>query len=336
MDLKIHKISTAILLTLFLIGVAGAVVVNIDGSAFLLASNLNSTPMTGTHIPFPANSALSVMTCGSSCHGDQTTTIGDILVRNASKRARVPVGSNYQTLVANSSDANGISWGLPNGTLLNIQVLTSTANNATYTPTAGTKRIMIELWGSGGAGGSCTNVAGCASGGGGSGGYASYFLNPLANTTLIYNVGTGGAAVAGATGATGSPSNITVYPGGTLTKIQANGGLGGVFAAGTQAVKYTLGGAGAPVSTNGNLNGVGSTGDYGVTTATVTLGASGKGANCMLGAGGNAAVYVTAAAVAGSAGTGYCAGGSGGGTGTITVAAGGAGANGIIYIWEFT
>ena len=57
--------------------------------------------------------------------------------------------------------SDGTNWtsAVPTGTILGRQTLTS---GTTYTPTTGTKNAIVEIWGAGGAGGSCTNTAGCA------------------------------------------------------------------------------------------------------------------------------------------------------------------------------
>lgn len=222
------------------------------------------------------------------------------------------------------------SWSGVTGAFLGTRII----NNGTtsYTPTAGTKNIIVELWGAGGAGGSCTNVAGCACGGGGSGSYAMYEFDNVGSGPYTVAVGAGGTAAAGAAGNAGGS---TTFNTGSLT-ITANGGGGGQFKAGTAATKYTAGGAGGAISTNGTFNGAGAPGGWGSTSATATIGATGAGGSTSLGGGGVGVQYASAAAVAGTAAVANTgSGGSGGGTGTTTVAAGGAGANGLMLIWEY-
>jgi len=262
---------------------------------------------------------------------------------NASATARkiiVSDGTNWvastethatPSTAGNLMESDGTNWvSAAGGVLINKQIFTS-GSSATYTPTAGTNKIVVQMWGGGGAGGSCTAVAGCACGGGGSGGYALYYLSGVSGT-YTYSVGTAGAASAGAAG--GNGGNTTFVNG--ATTVTAFGGTGGGFIAGTAATKYTAGGAGGVISTNGTINSAGAPGGWGSTSATATIGGTGAGGSTALGGGGVGVVYSTAAAAAGVAAVANTgSGGSGGGTGTTSTAAGGAGAAGLIIIWEY-
>jgi len=253
-----------------------------------------------------------------------TSTKGDLIVRNTTVNTRLPVGTNYQVPIANSSDTNGITWGLPNGTLLGRQVITS---GTTYTPTTGTKRIMLEMWGGGGAGGGCS-VNACAGGGGGSGGFARAFVN-ITSPSYIISIGAAGVSSAGAIG--GNGGNTTFNTGSIV--ITAYGGLGGSVGV---LNAFNIGGAGAPISTNGGLNGAGSPGDPGQ-----GLGGgkamSGNGGSTSIGGGGVATFVNGGGVTVGNnaiANTG--SGGSGASCGAAGATAGGNGSVGVIYIWEFT
>jgi hypothetical protein len=213
---------------------------------------------------------------------------------------------------------------------LAMQTLTS---GTTYTPTSGATKAIIELWGGGGAGGSCTNVAGCAAGGGGAGGFARHYFASMGAGPFTIAIGAGGTAVAGATGGAGTATTFNTG----ATTITANGGGGGTTAAGTAVIKYVAGGAGGAISTNGTVNGAGIPGGAGMTSTVVTTGASGEGGSTSLGGGGVAVTgNISATSVAGVAAvvsTG--SGGSGARAGTTTAVSGGAGAAGRIIIWEF-
>jgi hypothetical protein len=244
----------------------------------------------------------------------------------------VGAGTGNVTFIAPSGDgsilqSNGTTWAAASsGVLFNRQTLTS---GTTYTPTAGTKEILIRMWGGGGAGGGCNAAAGCAGGGGGSGGYAEYYLTNVGGT-YTYSIGAGGVGAVGAVG--GAGGNTTFNTG--ATTITAFGGGGGAFTAGSAAIKFMLGGAGGVVSTNGHVNGAGEPGGVGMTSTVNTVVMSGSGASTALGGGGIGRSNVTGAGNAAVANTG-----SGGSGGAKIVAAGtnagGNGAAGVIIITEF-
>ena len=122
----------------------------------------------------------------------------------------------------------GSDGALPSPGLLNYVYLT-TPGSGTYTPTAGTKRILVEVWGGGGGGGGVDGIATSghwAKGGcGGGGGYCSKWIASGLAASYSYTVGAGGAGGnAGAnTGATGGTSTFS----GTGISLTANGGDGG-------------------------------------------------------------------------------------------------------------
>lgn len=243
----------------------------------------------------------------------------------------VGAGTSNVTFITPGGDgsllqSNGTAWVTASGgVLFNRQTLTA---GTTYTPTAGTKEILIRMWGGGGGGGGCNAAAGCAGGGGGSGGYAEYYLANVSGT-YAYTIGGGGAGNIGASGSAGT--NTTFNTG--ATTITAFGGAGGTFTAGSAAIKFMPGGAGGVVSTNGHVNGAGVPGDDGMTSTVNTVVMSGEGGSTALGGAGSGR-NTTGTGNAAVANTG-----SGGGGGAKTAAAGtnagGAGAAGIIIITEF-
>lgn len=243
----------------------------------------------------------------------------------------VGAGTGNVTFIAPGGDgsilqSNGTTWvAASSGVLFNRQTLTS---GTTYTPTPGTKEILIRMWGGGGAGGGCNATAGCAGGGGGSGGYAEYYLTNVSGT-YTYGIGAGGVGVVGAAG--GAGGNTTFNTG--VTTITAFGGSGGAFISGTAAIKFILGGAGGALSTNGHVNGAGVPGGMGMTSTVNTVVMSGSGGSTALG-GGGIGRNTTGAGNAAVANTG--SGGSGGAkTAAAGTNAGGNGAAGVIIITEF-
>lgn len=116
-------------------------------------------------------------------------------------------------------------FGIPAGTLLNVQVF---AASGTYTPTAGTNSVIVECQAAGGGSGGTAATSGTqnsASAGSASGSYAKvWFSSGFSGVTVtVGSGGTAGTAGAntGGTGGTSSFGTLISCPGGT-------GGNGGV------------------------------------------------------------------------------------------------------------
>ena len=231
--------------------------------------------------------------------------------------------------------ASSTTWtGFKGGALAGKQIFTGAASTTgTYTPTSGTLKAIVELWGPGGGGAGC-NDNGSAGGGGGSGGYALYYLTGVSGT-YSYQIGKGGQGSGNANGANGI-SNTTFTNGGTI--VTAFAGSGGTYIASSSAFKFAAGGAGAAVSTSGTINAAGAPGAAGITgsSTNATLGISGSGGSTSLG-GAGISVNVSNANTAGKdAVTGTGSGGSGAACGAKAAGArGGTGAGGAIIIWEY-
>lgn len=227
------------------------------------------------------------------------------------------------------------TWAVPtgtNGTLLNIQVFTSTGAQ-TYTPTSGATLAVVHIVGGGGAGGSIpstTSSQASGSGGGGGGGYSMYVYSSPATQTVT--VGAGGTA--------GTAGNNPGNAGGNTTfgaLATANGGSGGSSAASVTlgaASTFIAGGAGGSAS-GGSLNLSGSRGNYHVF---VDGGSSTIELNVMYGGESILSNITTCTLTAGANKTSYTYGGGGSGiknapSGSNT--AGNPGANGICIIFEY-
>ncbi|HDP9957478.1 TPA: phage tail protein [Escherichia coli] len=212
------------------------------------------------------------------------------------------------------------------GRLINCQVFKSSGK---YTPTKGTRFIIVEIVGGGGAGGGCQvgypNNAACG-GGGMSGEYVKARVdNPTVTTVTIGYGGTGASASVGAPGGTTSFGNTII----------AKGGLGGnVLAEGT--VPGVVGPYGAyiePGFTGANIIGSGSGYNSPGVRFSGSLAIGGPGGDSILGAGAGAQAIV---------GEGINANGYGGGGGGACVyggatqqRSGGSGMAGIAIIWEY-
>ncbi len=162
--------------------------------------------------------------------------------------------------------------------LLNY-VYYTTAGSGTYTPTAGTKRILVEVWGGGGGGGGAdgqgasTWAKGVCGGGGG---YCSKWLASGLDASYSYTVGAGGAgglAGGGEPGAVGGTSTFS----GTGVSLSAEGGGAGSGASGSASGNNTSGSVGGN-ATGGDINIKGGMSHSIITTsATIRTGIAGSG-----------------------------------------------------------
>lgn len=211
------------------------------------------------------------------------------------------------------------------GQLIGVQRFTA---NGTYTPTPGTRSIIVEAVGGGGAGGGAVaTIAGQYSvgGGGGSGAYSKGRLTSgFAGASVV--VGAAGAALSGATGGAGGTSSF-----GAL--ITATGGLGGLSQGNGAAAVVAYGGGGATLGATGNIgNAGGTTGGYGVFVPSGALfPIGGVGASSFFGGGGFGSSAL-------DGGPGLAPGAGGGGSSNIPSSAarpGGLGAAGIVIVWEY-
>lgn len=212
------------------------------------------------------------------------------------------------------------------GRLIQCQVFKS---SGTYTPTKGTRFIIVEIVGGGGAGGGCQvgypNNAACG-GGGMSGEYVKARVdNPTVTTVTIGYGGTGASASVGAPGGATSFGNTII----------AKGGLGGnVLAEGTApGVVGPYGAYTEPGFTGANIIGSGSGYSSPGVRYSGSLAMGGPGSDSILGAGAGSQAIV---------GEGINANGHGGGGGGACVyggatqqRAGGSGMAGIAIIWEY-
>ncbi|MFO1057895.1 MAG: hypothetical protein U1E53_13115 [Dongiaceae bacterium] len=217
------------------------------------------------------------------------------------------------------------------GGLIGVQVF-STPGTATYTPTAGTNSVVVEVVGGGGGGGGCatTGAGQVALGGvGGAGGYARERLNSgfTGVTVTVGAKGSGGAAGAsnGTAGGTSSFGSLVSATGGGL------GQGGSAVTTPTLQAKVGVNGAGS----GGDINCGGIPGTFGIATASTSgFVRSGNGGSSVFGGG---AIGADGSA-AGNAALGYGSGGSGGANlaSQATGQAGGNGSDGVVIIWEYS
>lgn len=212
------------------------------------------------------------------------------------------------------------------GRLINVRVITA---SGTYTPSAGTKSVVAEIQGGGGAGGGSLGsvpTQASAGTGGNAGAYILHrFTTPPSGITVT--IGAGGMGVPGANG---NPGGNTSF--GSMT---APGGAGGIYYAPQTPPLFSFNNSSSVTPTGGNLvNKAGQRGDPATVTSPL-YGGSGDGGASLLGGGGDGR-GVVAVSSNGNTATGYGAGGggatSGGGSGGN--ASGGNGAPGVVIVWE--
>lgn len=265
------------------------------------------TVTTGTEA---ANPVLPALPAGQLPVAQLRLDVGMTAITNARiKDERIPVGSGAAT-----------------GGLIGVQTFTT---SGTYTPSAGTGSVVIELVGGGGAGGGSAATSasqGAAAGGGSAGAYARARLT-TGFAGVPVTVGAGGAATSAASprGNAGSTSSF-----GAL--VTAPGGLGGYVGFAAPAGVIVGGSEPGATATGGNLlNTIGNSGDPAfVIGISVVIG--GNGGNSAFGGGGCAGGN-------GPGSAGGAPGAGGGGASAIFSSAGrngGAGANGIVIVYEYS
>lgn len=229
--------------------------------------------------------------------------------------------------VLDDGDVTGLAArfsGVGTGRLLNVQRFTA-AGSYTYTPTPGTKSIVVEVIGAGGGGGGTISDGASGGGyvgaGGGAGGYASSRITDVpASVTLT--VGAGGIGGQGGfddTGATaGSSSSFqglsaTGGSGAGMDTLIAYGGQPGMGAGGN--LFNSRGSSGGMMQTlngiNGSIPGYGGASKYDGGPCGAP-GGTGPGLNGLYGSGGS------------------------GGQSYDAVYVGGNGGDGLIVVWEYS
>lgn len=285
---------------------------------------------------------------------------GDVLYRNATVWTFLPAGTAGQVLTTGGAGANP-SWaaagagsgsmgppgmdgvdgepgmmmfGSHRGQPIGVQRLTSTSS-ATYTPTPGTRDILLYMRGGGGGGGYAQGTVtgppaeGCAGGGGGEGALIITWIRNITGT-YTYQVGAGGAGGVGSTATAAVAGSSTTFD----TFTAAGGGLGTGMVGTATAFTGVAGGTGAALPSSGDYREGGMSGFSGIVyvpDGSITVGGVRGGQG---GGRGGGTERITAAA--GVAGIAPGAGGGGATSLSATDRNGGAGQDGIITVWEFS
>lgn len=255
---------------------------------------------------------------------NQTTGAFTITCKTAAGAGFAPAQGSSPILFGNGTD---IKLAGQSGGLLNVQVFDS-AGSSTYTPTAGTQSVIVEVCGAGAGSGGCAATGGgqvSMSGGGGSGAYAkSRITSGFSGVSVV--VGAAGAAGAAAgNGGDGGQSSF-----GTVV---AAGGIGSVAGIVQTAPGGQGGGTGGATPSVGNIvKAAGCKGDIGY-SFTVTTPIGGTGGNSFFGGGGGGG-GPGAVGFAGNA-PGAGAGGSSN-LALFSARVGAVGAAGIVIVYEYS
>jgi len=230
--------------------VAGATITVQQGYSTLVFSD-------GTNVALANNFLIPVASGGT---GVSSLTSGNVLIGNGTGAVQfVAPGTNGNVLSSNGSAWVSTSLSSSGRLVKAPQILTS--GSGTYTVSASTNNIYIELiGGGGGSGGGASSPGnyGSNGGGGGGGAYAAKYFTVTPSGGYSYAVGggggggTGGSSSAGGQGSSGGSTTFTV--GGTT--VTAGGGGGG-FGGGANSTNGA-GGVGG-TATNGDLNITGNT-----------------------------------------------------------------------------
>jgi hypothetical protein len=240
-----------------------------------------------------------------------------------------PTGTGYVHITGGAEDAAAATGYLFTGK----QILTSASG--TYTPTAGTTAILVEVQGGGGGGGGVPATPGstaAAAAGGGGGGYSKLWITSLAGS---YTYAVGASASGGTNGSAGTAGNASTFGPGPLITANGGGAAAGCAAQGTSLPQAVSQGGAGGVGSGGDINIQGGGGGWGLIFSTIAAAGaaiSGQGGCSFLGLPAIASSNNTN----GNNGTGY---GSGGG-GAVSVSGGaiktgGSGAAGLIIVWEY-
>lgn len=319
-------------------------------AAFSGANTITNTDLTGD-VTTSGSSATTIAASAVTTGKINNTAVTLAKIQNATASSKL-LGSGASGSGASYAELTLGSNLSMSGTTLNVSGAISqagglvgvqrflTAGTSTYTPTAGTNFVIVEIVGGGGGGSGVAAGSGTARvGQGGTGGAYS--------RTRLTSGFSGGTVIVGGGGNGGAAGN-NAGNNGTASSFQLSGG-GTTYTAG--------GGAGAPTGVSGGTNnpcgpstggGTCTNGDdkingrqaYGGLVGGATFGFSGPGGDAgWLGTGGESVVYVTGlGGGAGNSGNGHGGGGGGAATGSglNTAFKGGDGAVGCVIIWEFS
>lgn len=259
--------------------------------------------------------------------GKLLTTKGDLLTYSTLP-ARLAVGTDGFSLVADSTQALGVKWASvvsPTPTAPKVTTYTTGSGTHTFTGSPLYVRVRMVGGGGGGGGGGADGTNGAASTFGTSLLSAGGGTKGLGNGVANVDGGAGGASSLGSgpvglatTGTQGGPG----VNAGTATNTQGGGGASSAFGGGSLGTKHTTNGTSA--SANSGAGGSGGGGD--LTFVPSSGGGSGGFIDAVI-------EGSTLSGLSGSAAYAVGAGGTGGSAGATQ--AGGNGGSGLIEVTEY-
>lgn len=269
-------------------------------------------------------------------HANQALQGGEIIANglievewNSTLTAWVLCGNSGGALpVAAATQSNhAMQLGQATGRLLNVQVF---YNSGAYTPTVGTKKVIVEMVGGGGGGAGSRAADSGSTSVGGAGGAGSYAKGQFTQnfSGVQITVGTNGAG--------GTSSGPYASDGGTSSfgsLITAAGGSAGQPAGPTNSLPFSTVAAVVSAGANGaNIIGTPGQGASASIVVSAAVVIESPGGSSQFGAGG----FITAFNAKGVNGSGYGAGGGpskvNGGNAAV---AGGNGSQGLVIVWEY-
>lgn len=296
------------------------------GFGLLVDGNLTANTITAaSQAQMAANSLKGNATAGAANEADQTFAAQSVLLRAAANIVNATAAADTCLQRVGSGD---LGFSATPRLLRAPQILTS---GTSISHPTGTRLILVEGVGGGGASGGLSATAGSIGGGGSSGTYGRKTYTAAAASST-FAIGAAGTGVSGANGNAGGASTFT-HNAVTLT---LPGGPGGAFQAGAAAVGSVAGGVTATGATNADFSiaGQGGNDSQRPAAATTPCVAGGGGSN-PLGFGGPTK-WTSTTQLAALAPSGFGAGGPGRANGTTaTAAAGNNGTAGAFIVWEF-
>jgi hypothetical protein len=310
-----------------------AATITVDATGRLTSASTASTTGSGT-VTSVALSMPSIL----SVAGSPITSSGTITASLVSESANTVFAGPTSGASASPTFRALVSADIPSvaGTLIGYQTITATGSY-TYSATAGTNFVIVELQGAGGGGaGAAQTTAGKTSlgGSGGGGGWLRVLLTSNFNgaTGSVGTHGNGGSSGAN-NGTNGGDTTFVVVGGGTT--YTAGGGQAGATNSGLTPPTSIGSGSGGEC-TNGDVQRPGSNGGVVQSLSTTNAGVV-PGGQSMFGGGPNVNGTGTAnTSVDGVAARGKGSGGGGAAVlGTGVSRAGANGADGMAIIWEY-
>ncbi len=198
-----------------------------------------------------------VQTTNKGGTGQTVLTKGDILVaQSSSVLSKLAVGNDGQALVANSSVASGVNWGIPN--VKPTIIVYSVASVETWTKPANLSYIEVELVAGGASGDGDGNQF--AGDGGGAGGYAkTVIVASNLGVTEVVTIGVGGIPSVGGGHINGGFSGF----GSHTSVLGGNSRTGGIATSGDIKVDGSNGGVGHNAANTYYLSGLGGSSPFG-------------------------------------------------------------------------